>query len=302
MKVIFWLLFITALSFSCHKEASENISSYPVRDYRLVKKYLDTLNAKSQAELDSTGTWTITYTDLRNGKKQLVFFGASHVRDTSHPQFSQLVKAFNKLNPEIAFNEGGQISMDRKYPTLDSAIHANGETGVVKYLCDSLGIKLMNGDLDEKQEFAALQKEFPKDQIYLYLAIERFLDGYRKGYFPGMTLEKAWQEKFISYLTEADFRLSTEAQSLDSLKRIYRKYLHKDFSLNKLEEVYDYYLTNDGPLGDVSRGTKVVRDRALLQKIDSALNVHDRVFVVFGGSHRIALEPALKEIIAKKRQ
>jgi hypothetical protein len=47
--------------------------------------------------------------------------------------------------------------------------------------------------------------------------------------------------------------------------------------------------------------TKEVRDQALLMKIDSALNRYDKVLVVFGGSHRIAVQPALEQIINKKR-
>jgi hypothetical protein len=289
------------LCFSCTKEKREGLKDYTVHDYRTVKLYLDTLNAKMQAQLDSTGTWTMEYTDLSHGKKRLIFFGSSHVRDISHPQFKQIVNAFNKLNPQIAFNEGGQVPENRKYATIDSAILADGETGVLKYLCDSASIKMMNGDMENREEFAALQKEFPTDQIYLYLAVERFLDGYRRGHYPGIALEQAWKDKFISYLVESDFKLSLEAQSLDSLKSLYKKYLGKEFSLDSLEHVYEYYLVNDGPLGDVSRGTKVVRDRALLEKIDKALDQYDRVFVVFGGSHRIAVEPALKQIMTKPR-
>jgi hypothetical protein len=79
-----------------------------MHDYKTVKLYLDTLNAKLQAQLDSTGTYTIPYTELKRGKKHLIFFGAVHVRDINHPQFPHLVKAFNTMTPEIAFNEGGK--------------------------------------------------------------------------------------------------------------------------------------------------------------------------------------------------
>lgn len=293
---------ILLIVFSCSKEKVQEESEYKVYDYRTVKLYLDTLNAELQKELDSTGTWTMQYEDLSDGEKRLIFFGTSHVRDVSHPQFAQLAKVFINMKPEIAFNEGGQIPADRHYPTRDSAIRHNGETGLLKYLCDSIGIKMMNGDMDDKEEFAALQKEVPKDQIYLYMAIERYLNGYKNGFFPGITLEEGWKNEFIPYLLKSGFELTLQEQSLDSLKKIYKKYLYKDFSLDSLVEVHEYYLLNDGELGEVGRMTKIVRDRALLGKIDKALDEHDRVFAVFGGSHRIAVQPALKQIINKKRK
>ncbi|HEY9048896.1 MAG TPA: hypothetical protein VIN08_23510, partial [Ohtaekwangia sp.] len=79
----------------------------------------------------------------------------------------------------------------------------------------------------------------------------------------------------------------------------YKHYLHQDLSLDSLVEVQEYYLLDDGIFGDVGRATKVVRDQALLQKIDQALSKYDRVFVVFGGSHRIAVEPALQQIMKR---
>lgn len=287
--------------FACTKEQKAETLAYKSRDYREVKLRLDTLNAKLQAEADSTGTFTFPYTDLVNGKKHLIFFGASHTRDLEHPQFLQIENAFRKMKPEIAFNEGGQIPETLSYPTLDSAVRGNGETGLLKYLCDVSGIKMMNGDMEDIQEFAELQKTIPKDQIYLYMAIERYLNGYKKGYFPSISLEEGWNTKFIPYLRRSDFKLTPEEESLDSLKKIYKHYLQKDFSIDSLMEVQEYYLINDGLLGDVGRATKIARDQALLQKIDNALDQYDKVFVVFGGSHRVAVEPALKQIIDKKR-
>jgi hypothetical protein len=301
MKYSLLNAFILLSFFSCTKEQQGETLAYKTRDYREVKLRLDTLNATLQAQADSTGTFTFPYTDLVNGKKHLIFYGASHTRDPKHPQFRQIENAFRGMKPEIAFNEGGQILENQTYSNIDSAVLGKGEIGLLKYLCDASGIKMMNGDMEDKQEFEELQKTIPKDQIYLYMAVERYLNGYKLGHFPGMSLEEGWNTKFIPYLRRSEFRLTPEEESLDSLKKIYKHYLQKDSSLDSLVELHEYYLTNDGVLGDVGRATKMVRDQALLHKIDNVLDQYDKVFVVFGGSHRIALEPALKQIISKKR-
>jgi hypothetical protein len=44
-----------------------------------------------------------------------------------------------------------------------------------------------------------------------------------------------------------------------------------------------------------------VRDSVLLTKIDKALDTHDRVMITYGHGHALAVEPALRQIINRKR-
>lgn len=295
----FLLIFISFMS--CTQPQQETSSVFTVRDYRTVRLFLDTLNEKIRAEFDSTGSFSVPYIELTNGRKHLIFFGATHVRDVQHTQFKQLEELFMAVQPEIALHEGGPIPADRKYGSRNKAILANGETGLLKLLCDSINIQLLSGDMNEQEEMAALKKTVPTDQIYLYMAVERFLNGYKDGHYPGMTLEEGWKKELIPYVQDAGLGLTKEQESFDTLKAIYRRYLHQEFSMDSLVKVYEFYLTDDGLLGDLGRKTKIVRDEALLSKIDEALDKFDRVFVVFGMSHLYAVEPALEEMMQRKR-
>jgi hypothetical protein len=46
----------------------------------------------------------------------------------------------------------------------------------------------------------------------------------------------------------------------------------------------------------------VVRDSVLLTKIDQSLDRYDRVMVTFGHGHALAVEPALHQIINRRRK
>ncbi|HEY8937684.1 MAG TPA: hypothetical protein VIM65_20800, partial [Cyclobacteriaceae bacterium] len=266
--------FLTISTFisSCRDKETPSDKIYETRDYLMVTKYLDTINASLQKQFDSSGTYSMPYNDLSHGKKRLIFFGTNHVRDVTHPQFNQLAKLFREMKPEISFNEGGQIPFDRFYPDMDSAIHAGGETGCLKFLSDQANIKMMNGDMEDKEEFAELLKSFPKDQVYLYMAVERFLNPYKQGRFPGITLQEAFDVKFINYLDKSDFPLTQEEKTFTYLEEIYKHYLGADLKLENLIQIQEYYLGDSSVFGNVGRATKDVRDQALLKKIDDALN------------------------------
>jgi hypothetical protein len=45
----------------------------------------------------------------------------------------------------------------------------------------------------------------------------------------------------------------------------------------------------------------MTRDSVLLAKIDQALNKYDRVMVTFGHGHALAIEPALRQLVRRRR-
>ena len=296
------LIFLMLISFLVSCNGKGDTTRYNVVDYLEVRNLLDSLNQRLQQDFDSSGSYEQPVQVLNNGKKALIFFGANHSRDLNHPQFKQLRKLFNEFKPEITINEGGQVPSDRHYASLDSAAAKAGELGVLKYMSDSAGISMMNGDLEEDKEFPELLKTVSADELYLYIAVERYLNLYTHNRFPGLTLQESFDQKFLPYLEDNGFTLTEEQRSLSYLQSIYKKYLHKDFDLDSIVGIHEYYLTDTGTFGKVGRATKIVRDDALLKKIDKALDKYDRVFVVFGASHLFAVRPALRQIIDKPRQ
>lgn len=286
--------FVANLYFSC---SSKDIKiNYPTIDYLVVKKKLDTLNAN----LNLNG-YSPTVTVLKYEKKQLIFFGASHVRGLDHPQFKAMEETFMRHKPQIAFNEGGQVTETVHYASRDSAILKDGETGLAKFLCDKTKISLLNGDMSTDEEFAGLLSKFPREQVYLYLGIERFLQPFSQGFQGEMPIETAFQKSFIAYLEKYNFKPTTQERELSYLYKLYYQYFKRKVDLKNLVPVHDYYLINTGVFGKIGRISKGIRDQALLKKIDDALDKYDSVFVVFGASHWVAVQPALKYIIEKKR-
>ncbi|WP_169739288.1 hypothetical protein [Dyadobacter crusticola] len=94
--------------------------------------------------------------DLKDDGKRLVFIGCDHVRNVHHPQFQLIEALFKQMSPQIAFNEGGQLSDSINFTSMNEAIQAKGETGALKYLSDSAGIAMINGDVADSVEFSIM--------------------------------------------------------------------------------------------------------------------------------------------------
>ena len=122
-------------------------------------------------------------------------------------QADSMENVFYRLKPQIAFNEGGQVDANKTYSDRNKAITEDGETGHLKYLSDSLGIRVLNGDLNLATEVNALFEEHGRKNVLLYLANERFFDLYAKNWIDTTAgLENTYQTEFIDYLQDGGSR------------------------------------------------------------------------------------------------
>lgn len=287
------LLIFCAIAF-CHcqnQKTVEEVSSvgYQMVDYVKVGEMMDTVEAP----------YVI---DVQQGKKRVVLVGCVHVYDSTHQQFTVLQNYFKEIRPQIAFNEGGQVSEDTHYSSLSEAASKRGETGSLKYLSDQAGIKMLNGDTEDSVEFAITLKKHPKDKLFLYYAMERIVIPYIYGAYGEGDFEEKYEKFVKSWFVDSGYPLDSTEQDFSYFKSLYLKYTGVDFEpeLNEVIEQFDYINGGDCEFCAIGRTSKIVRDSVLLSKISQALEEYDRVMVTFGHGHALAIEPALKQIIQQQ--
>jgi hypothetical protein len=71
--------------------------------------------------------------------------------------------------------------------------------------------------------------------------------------------------------------------------------------LNENIEKFDYINGGGCEFCAIGRSSKMLRDSVLIDKIDKSLYKYDRVIVTFGHGPALAIEPALRQIVSKKR-
>jgi hypothetical protein len=284
------LLFTIAsllLLFSCkEKSKPDAITHFDTRDYVKVGQLFDSIKPPYAI-------------DVSNGNKRIVFIGCEHQADTNHAQFEAIEHYFDVLKPQIAFIEGGLDTTH--YATRNAGILKNGETGILKYLSDKAGIKMMDGDMSDSLQFAYTSRYHTQEEWYLYYMIERIIVPYYYDKNKKESLDTVFSKTTKGYFTRKGFKMSAEQLSLNHFKTQYQEYIGKPFDINNFDmEAFDY-VNDNCKFCAIGRTSKIVRDSVLLTKIDNALNQYDRVIVTFGHGHALAVEPALRQIINRKR-
>jgi hypothetical protein len=295
MNPILALLIAIVLLAGCttrKKEKQPPAEPYRMIDYVEVGKGFDTVR-------------TPYVIDLKNGNKRLVFVGCEHTRDTAHPQFAAIERYFNDLKPQVAFNEGGQVKDSVRYRSRNEAAAHDGETGCLKYLSDRAGIRMMNGDLPDSAEFLITLRKHPREALFLYYVMERIVNPYLMGMYGKEPFEETYEKYVDKWFVAKGFPLAPEEHSVAHFKELFRKHIGVPFkpevSVDNIEK-FDYINGGDCKFCAIGWTSKVVRDSVLLTKLDGALDRYDRVLVTFGHGHALAVEPALHQIIIKKRE
>lgn len=278
------------LFMACGQPGSDKSKTAPYKmvDYVTVGKMMDTVKAPY-------------IIDISNDKKRVIFIGCDHNYDPTHPQVTIIPRYFNALQPQIAFNEGGQVADSVHFSSPAEGAIRKGETGILKYLCDSLGIKMMNGDMDDSTEFSLMLKKYPHDKLFLYYVMERLVVPYLGGAYGKQPFEELYNKAINEWFVKPGFPLASDERSIDYFKQLFKKYTGHDFELKLTMdiELFDY-INPDCEFCAIGRSSKVVRDSMLLNKIELALKKYDRIIVTFGHGHVLAVEPALQTIIHRQ--
>lgn len=233
--------------------------------------------------------------NLKNGKKQLLVIGTQHTRDPLHPMFKVIENAFKDFKPQILIHEGGEFR--KTYSSRNQAIAASGELGLEELLADEAGVKTISGDEPDKLEFEELSAAFSKDEALVFFASERFIFPFKFGQYKG-ALEDEYTNNFIKgYLEKEGIALITEQKQFAYYKSSYKKLFHEDFDIDNINQHNFTPFGKGNHFNDVTRKSKELRDRYLLKQIEAQLKLHDKVLVIYGGWHILAIEPALSQIM-----
>lgn len=281
-KSVFPVLLLLSLLLLPGCNSGKNLVRYS-KDYVEVGKILDSVPLPYLIRLE-------------RGKKQLLAIGISHTYNPEDLQIYVLKEAFIVFNPDVTLNEGGQIN--EQFEDADEAVSSSGEAGLLKYISDSQNKPLINGDIADSVEFKAMLQKYPADDLLLYYIMERLIIPNLNGAYGDTDINVLYQTAIEKWFIREKFPVEEKLKTFDGYKQLYRSKIGRELelTLNPDIELFDY-INPDCKYCEIGRKSKMVRDAALLEKIQSALETNDKVMVVFGHGHILAIEPALRKMM-----
>lgn len=239
------------------------------------------------------------------GIKKVTYFGAEHNLNPKSPMFSRIEEEFKKTNPQIVFVEGMYFSKDgkqkaiEKYKNTDreSVIKNHGESVYVFKLAADAGIEVDSPESTYKDEVAFLLRQgFSKEEIFCFY-------GYRQINGLNRLADKSnFHEELRKYISvfQRDSQWKDFDYSIKHLEKIGKSIWGEtrgDIMTND-----EYRTTPVLPpdkklftiINKINQEVTHFRDCNVVRKIIEALETHDRLFIIFGSTHAVMQEPALR--------
>ena len=242
-------------------------------------------------------------------KKQLLFYGEMHSNDPKNKQYQEIENAFNDFKPDLVVIEGiNKLSKNSPKNIKDTSIlkikSESFETLINKcgapcYVCKIAAdnnIPVICPEPPEKDKIDWLiKKGFTQDQIfalwsfevvnqYLRLQQKPPFDDYISPFLSHFKNQWAWQDY--------DF-------SINQMKRVGN--LFYGIELNLQDTLFYDRRTSPNSDGTIinklSAKDTYFRDNYIVNEIKGYLHDYNRIFIVYGASHAIMQEKALRKLM-----
>lgn len=236
--------------------------------------------------------------------RELYYFGVTHYRDPKNPIFEQIKTEFDKFKPDIVFIEGAnelrddrRARMVEKFTTLegDDLIHQTGESGFVAKLALEKDIDLDSPEPNFEDEVKIdLDNGFSRDEIFLY-HMARYVRQLQRIPEPRPSLEEFALNK------SRGLEKKTGWHDFDFSFKHFHQLANQMWGANY--DLSSGSLLHPSPQGNVtvinklSKQTLEFRDEYMVEEIIKALEEYKRLFVVYGFTHAIVQEPALRALL-----
>jgi len=237
---------------------------------------------------------------LGNKDRLLTMFGSRHITDSADPLYGKIHAAFAAMQPDLVFVEGMRETLERDFkvgrltPEETKEIHENLYTAT---LAKDRGIDVESPEPRHSDEIAhLLEQGFEKRDIAAH-TIYRQVNQFRRSH-PSASLA-ACREYLIPYLER--FR-GDSGWGEEELLAIEQEMLAElDFAdldtYGRLVDPIPWEGKPWSPINEVSGASSAYRDQHILERIAEAMKTHKRLFVVYGASHAVSLEPALRALM-----
>ncbi|HTX98936.1 MAG TPA: hypothetical protein VMG09_02830 [Bacteroidota bacterium] len=233
---------------------------------------------------------------LESGNQKLIVFGAAHFKPATDPQFvlmRSMWDEFKKLDgAKIAIVEPGMGPIGTRF---EDAVAVHGEGGATEWFGLRDGIGLLCADIEYRELLPRLAERFDSSDV-AYWVLTREMDIYFRRPLGGRTAD----EVLNSHLTRYRKMFNSIGVAGD---RAWFDIKHAQVSGGKSvddKEYWEYVTSWLGPqvFIDIIEAESAIRNNHIYGVVKHLWGLGHSLFVTYGASHAVQLEPALRALVA----
>lgn len=223
----------------------------------------------------------------------LLYFGSRHSFDPTDTQMDTLAEVWTSFDPEVAFAEGGDLSIDGFSRT--QAIERYGEVGLTRWLAQQDSVPVHSLEPSMQSEIAHLKEQgWSDEQLMLFYTLRKVPQSRKQQ--SSVDLTEAAPRYLESLVQRFDLQgPTTLTQFEDAIGRL----LPDVQDWKSIAASYFYpgpqepsYFTNK-----VATASNRFRDQYHVERLKEAVRSGERVFAVAGSAHAVMQEPALRSAL-----
>jgi hypothetical protein len=203
--------------------------------------------------------------------------------------FSDIAQRFQTMQPDIAFNEGGERPI---YGSQEHAIRNGGEAAFLRYIGNKHNIPVLNIEPSHREEYDFILSKYSAEEV-LFLYFYRYAVSLHRHYgdTPPSDLD-ARLTRYIQHLkTQRGFPIEFPLAPLEYVKALHKQYLGTEFDFSKVSGKYSYPIYTTTQFNLISCDLSQFRDRYITQRISQMFQKYDKIFIVMGSGHAVTQEP-----------
>jgi hypothetical protein len=228
------------------------------------------------------------------GGARLVYLGAEHSRDPGDPQFQAFERAWDDLEPTLAFYEGTGTSIAA---SRNEAIRTGGEPGLVRFLAKRDGVAMTTLEPERQDEIAFLLETFSPEQIKLFYVLRVVAELREREKVSPDDLQKEVQgilDQFSRYRG-----LESILRNVSELEAAYRRNWKTpknwwEAPAGWFDPLVPSTATGGIFTNEINRASSHYRDVHMFEVLAAAARKGERVFAVVGRDHVPMQAAALK--------
>lgn len=238
------------------------------------------LRAGDGAASGEAGSWGA-------GGGELLFFGALHSKDPSHPQIEKLRRVWKEFRPTVALVEG---RMSFFVGTATQGVGVFGEGAMVYAMAEDDGIPLYTLEPSLEVEIAALEECGDRKQVAMFRVLSGYMSARRGGPVSDFKISRLLSKR-AAPLTDA-------FPTIEAFDAYVAEQLPGVPSWREMPERAMWPGKRDTLLQRMATRSNRVRDEHFVRTLVELTRRGERVLAIAGRSHVIILEPNLLEALS----